>query len=103
MKSVDEAKAKAVLAAAHRFLREDPRIAAPKRGVIGWCFGGGWALQAAIAESDLDAAVIYYGRLTTDPAALSKIHAPVLGIFGDRDQGIPPAAVEEFAKACSAS
>lgn len=103
MKSVDEGKAKAVLAAAHRFLREDPRISAPKRGVIGWCFGGGWALQTAIAESDLDAAVIYYGRLTTDSTALAKIHAPVLGIFADRDQGIPPAAVEDFAEAMRAA
>jgi len=76
MKSVDEAKAKAksMLAAAHRFLADDPRIDAKRRGVIGWCFGGAWSLQHAIAEADLDAAVIYYGRLSTEPAQLAKIH-----------------------------
>jgi carboxymethylenebutenolidase len=98
-KTVDDASARAVLTAAHAFLRDDPRIAARKRGVIGWCFGGGWSLQQAIAHPDLDAAVIYYGRLVTDPAPLAKIHAELLGVFGDRDHGIPPAAVDEFVAA----
>ncbi|MCA9691007.1 MAG: dienelactone hydrolase family protein [Nannocystaceae bacterium] len=96
MKAVDEARAREVLTAAHRLLGEDPRIGATRRGVIGWCFGGGWSLQHAIATPDLDAAVIYYGRLVTDEAALARIHAPLLGVFADQDQGIPPAAVEEF-------
>ena len=99
MKRVDEARAAEVLAAAHAFLAEDPRIKAPKRGVIGWCFGGGWSLQHAIATPDLDAAVVYYGRLVEDPAQLAKIAAPMLGIFGDQDAGIPPASVKAFAAA----
>lgn len=99
MKRVDEARAAEVLAAAHAFLGSDPRIQAPKRGVIGWCFGGGWSLQHAIATPDLDAAVVYYGRLVEDQAQLSKIQAPMLGIFGDQDAGIPPASVEAFAAA----
>lgn len=103
MKSVDETKARAVLAAAHRFLHDDPRVAASRRGVIGWCFGGAWSLQHAIAEADLDAAVIYYGRLTTEPTQLTKIRAPILGVFADRDRGIPPEAVAAFAKAVEAA
>lgn len=99
VKSVDEPKARATLAAAHAFLKDDPRVAAKKRGVIGWCFGGGWSLQHALAEPDLDAAVIYYGRLVTDPEPLKAIHAQLLGVFGDRDHGIPPAAVDEFVAA----
>jgi carboxymethylenebutenolidase len=99
MKAVDDAKARAILGAAHRFLAEDPRVKANKRGVIGWCFGGAWSLQQALMQPDLDAAVIYYGRLETDPKVLAKIGAPVLGVFGDQDKGIPPAAVEEFAAA----
>ena len=96
MKAVDEEAARKTLAAAHRFLAEDPRITADKRGVIGWCFGGGWSLQHALATADLDAAVIYYGRLVDDPAALSSISAPVLGVFGNLDEGIPPASVDAF-------
>jgi carboxymethylenebutenolidase len=99
MKKVDDAKAREILGAAHRFLAEDARVKAKRRGVIGWCFGGGWSLQQAIMQPDLDAAVIYYGRLETDPKVLAKIEAPVLGVFGNEDDGIPPAAVDAFAAA----
>jgi carboxymethylenebutenolidase len=96
MREVDENAARATLLAAHRFLATDPRVRAQKRGVIGWCFGGGWSLQLAMAAPDLDAAVIYYGRLVADPSQLAAIRAPVLGVFGLRDRGIPPAAVDAF-------
>lgn len=96
MKQVDPAKAKATLAAALDFAAKDPRIAAPKRAVIGWCFGGAWSLQAAMAQPQLDGAIIYYGQLETDPAKLGAIKAEVLGVFGNKDKGIPPAKVDEF-------
>lgn len=96
MKKADPEKAKAQLAAAHTLLATDPRVQAPKRGVIGWCFGGGWSLQSAITLDDLDAAVIYYGRLVEDPEALAKIEAPIFGVFGERDKGIPPEAVASW-------
>ncbi|MDX1503901.1 MAG: dienelactone hydrolase family protein [Thermoanaerobaculia bacterium] len=66
-------------------------------GVIGWCFGGGWSLQTALMAPDrIDAAVIYYGRVPTDPAELEPLQAPVLGIFGELDGGIPPERVRAF-------
>jgi carboxymethylenebutenolidase len=34
--------------------------------------------------------------LATDPAALNKIHAAILGNFGGKDQGIPPEDVKKF-------
>jgi carboxymethylenebutenolidase len=99
MKAVDEAKSVETLRAAHRFLMTDPRIAAARTGSIGWCFGGGYSLQLALNEPELDAAVIYYGRLVTDPQKLKAIRAPLLGIFGNQDKGIPPASVDAFDKA----
>lgn len=99
MQGVDEARAREILDAAHQFLADDPRVSASKRGVVGWCFGGGWSLQQALGQPDLDAAVIYYGRLETDPKALATIAAPVMGVFGNEDAGIPPAAVDAFASA----
>jgi carboxymethylenebutenolidase len=73
---------------------------APKIGVIGWCFGGGWSLQTALLLPDkIDATVIYYGHLETDKAKLGLLKMPVLGFFGGKDQSIPPASVHEFEKA----
>jgi carboxymethylenebutenolidase len=94
MRAVDEEKALAMLRAAHAFLVKD--LKAERTACIGWCFGGGWSLRLAIAEPELDAAVIYYGRLVTDSEKLAAIAAPVLGIFGSKDEGIPPSAVAEF-------
>lgn len=80
---------------ARSFLQQTRGLA--KIGVIGWCFGGGWSLQTALLLGDaIDAAVIYYGRVETDPQALEALTAPLLGIFGAEDQGIPVATVREF-------
>jgi carboxymethylenebutenolidase len=103
MKSVDEARTLATLQAAHAFLASDPRIRAKKRGSIGWCFGGHWSLRLALVAPDLDAAVIYYGRLVTDAAELKAIRASVLGVFGNLDKGIPPENVNEFEAALKAA
>ncbi len=66
-------------------------------GVVGWCFGGGWALRTALALPDsVDAAVIYYGQLVTDRDRLATLDMPILGIFGAEDEGIPVAQVREF-------
>lgn len=99
MKGVDEARAKEIIAAANALLTGDERIKAQKHGSIGWCFGGGWSLQTAIATPELDAAVIYYGRLVDDPEQLSSINAPMMGVFGNLDTGIPPESVDAFEKA----
>jgi carboxymethylenebutenolidase len=99
MKAVDPAKAKATLRAAIDFLGTDARVAATTRAVIGWCFGGGWSLQSALAFPELKGAIIYYGQLETDPAKLAAIKARVLGIFGTQDKGIPPEQVAKFDQA----
>ncbi|MCA9321163.1 MAG: dienelactone hydrolase family protein [Planctomycetes bacterium] len=101
--SVDSAKAHAMLQAAMSFVRKDARIRAPKVASIGWCFGGGWSLNCALVHPDLDAAVIYYGRLTTDPDALKSIKARVCGVFGKQDSGIPAATVDAFEDALGAA
>jgi carboxymethylenebutenolidase len=76
------------------------RNGATKLGVIGWCFGGGWSLNTALLLPDkIDATVIYYGHLETDPAQLAKIKAPILGFFGARDDSIPVASVQQFQSA----
>jgi carboxymethylenebutenolidase len=103
MQAVNETRAREVLKRAHVFLKENARVKATKRGSIGWCFGGGWSLSHAIATPDLDAAVIYYGRLVLDPEILKAIRAPVLGIFGNRDTSFTPELVDQFEKALAAA
>jgi carboxymethylenebutenolidase len=103
LKQVDSGEALATLAAAHQFLATDARVSARKQGVIGWCFGGGWSLQDAIAHDQVDAAVIYHGRPIMDPAMLASIDAPLLGVFANQDQSIPPEVVDEFAAALASS
>jgi carboxymethylenebutenolidase len=102
MSAVTDERGLEIVRAAFARLHDDPRIRATRRGSLGWCFGGGWSLRLALAEPDLDACVIYYGRLVDHPEELKKIGATVCGIFGDRDQSIPPEAVSVFQQGLAA-
>jgi len=66
-----------------------------KIGTVGWCFGGGWSLNASLA-APVEATVIYYGRLTDDSARLKALKGPVLGHFATRDGWINPPMVDGF-------
>lgn len=73
------------------------REKAPKIGIVGWCFGGGWSLRGALAMPQrIDAAVMYYGQPITEAAQLRALDAPLLGLFGAEDQGIPVEKVREM-------
>lgn len=84
------------LRAAYAYLNE--RYDPPETGVLGWCFGGSMALRAALAKPEaLDAAVIYYGRVSdAEPEQLADLDLPILGIFGGEDQSIPVEEVRAF-------
>ncbi|HEX8395019.1 MAG TPA: dienelactone hydrolase family protein [Longimicrobium sp.] len=83
------------LAAAVRSL--ESRTGADRIGILGWCFGGGWSLQGALnMPAQIDAAVMYYGRPVTERDQLAQLRAPLLGLFGGADQGIPIAQVRQM-------
>jgi len=96
MRGVPEDRAKRDLHAAFEFLQSQPNVKKDRIGAIGWCMGGGYSLDVALQEPTLAADVINYGHLATDPESLKKINAPILGLFGGQDQGIPPADVKKF-------
>lgn len=66
-------------------------------GVVGYGFGGGWSLNAAIELPDkLDAAVMFYGQVSDNEEMLSRITAPLLAIFGADDNVIPAESIVRF-------
>jgi len=95
-RGLPEDRANRDLLAAAAFLRTQKNVDPAKVGDIGWCMGGGYALNLAIADPELKVAVINYGHLASDDATLKKINAAILGIFGGQDKGITPADVSKF-------
>jgi len=77
-------------------------------GIIGFCRGGRTVWVYSAHNPNLKAAVAFYGTLVDpanpgwpkSPLALAAdIKAPVLGLYGAADQGIPVAQVEEMKSA----
>ncbi len=68
-------------------------------GTLGWCMGGGWSMQAAIAlGKQAKACVMYYGMPEMDKARLKNLTAPLLGIFAEKDTWINREVVNNFDK-----
>jgi carboxymethylenebutenolidase len=71
--------------------------ALPRFAVVGFCWGGGVSFAYAAQQPGLSAAVVFYGTPPASPA-LSRIQAPVLGLFGGNDERVdatvPSAAAE---------
>ena len=78
---------------------------AKRLAVTGFCWGGRIVWLYAAHNSNLKAAVAWYGRLTgstdplhpTQPIDVAKsINVPVLGLYGGADQGIPVETVDRM-------
>lgn len=83
------------LVAAYEYLSDV--MGAQQVGVVGWCLGGRWSLQASLRlPEQIDAAVIYYGGVTADKEQLATLQMPVLGHFAETDPIVPPDTVLAF-------
>ena len=76
-----------------------------KVGITGFCWGGRITWLYAEKSSNVKAGVAWYGRLVGAPSALTPKHpvdlasslkAPVLGLYGGQDGGIPVATVDQM-------
>ena len=76
----------------------DLASSAGKVGVVGYCFGGRVAWLSASRVDGIAAVVPYYGGGVPDLAA-EQPKCPVVLHFGEQDEHIPVASVEEFRKA----
>jgi carboxymethylenebutenolidase len=81
-------------------------------GIMGFCRGGRTVWEYSAHNPNLKAGVAFYGSLV-DPAnpvwpkspiqLASEMKAPVLGLYGAEDQGIPVAQVEQMKAALAAA
>jgi carboxymethylenebutenolidase len=69
---------------------------------IGWCFGGGWSLNASLA-APVNATVVYYGNVRKDEFDLESLNGPVLGHYATEDQWINREMVNGFEEAMRAA
>ena len=86
MQSVDQNVATETLKLWVPWLRERSKTGG-KVATIGWCFGGGWSLNASLA-APVDATIIYYGRVNKAADELATLKGPVLGHFATQDKWI---------------
>jgi carboxymethylenebutenolidase len=80
-------------------------------GITGFCRGGRTTWMYTAHSPRIKAGVAWYGGLNPNPPAqpltpadvASKLNAPVLGLYGGADQGIPQPAVDKLVAALKAS
>lgn len=89
---LDMAAAVSDIRSAVDYLQAQDSVAGPKVGLTGFCMGGGLTLQTALQEEDLGVAVPWYGS-PLSPEQTAGVKAPVLGLYGAEDGGIPVDAV----------
>jgi len=84
---------------------------AGKLGVTGFCWGGRITWLYAAHNPGVKAGVAWYGRVVGTPNPLQpknpvelagQLHAPVLGLYGGQDTGIPLDSVESMKTALAA-
>jgi carboxymethylenebutenolidase len=83
-----------------------------KLGITGFCWGGRQVWLYAAHNQNVKAAVAWYGPLQIPSSDLrpknpidlvNQINAPVLGLYGGADQGIPVAQIEQMRAALKAA
>jgi carboxymethylenebutenolidase len=94
------------------FAKKDPHADISKLAITGFCWGGRIVWLYAAQQPALRAAVAWYGKITGEKDDLhprfpsdvvTSLKAPVLGLYGGKDQGIPLATVQQQAQALAAS
>jgi carboxymethylenebutenolidase len=111
--AVPDAQVMADLQAIVAYAKGLPAARADRIGVTGFCRGGLYTLLFAAQSTDVKAAVAWYGQIkpaktpgirTVGPLEVAaQIQAPVLGLYGEADQGIPAADAREMEAALRAA
>lgn len=92
MQAVKPERAMDIISGAIKYVGKDAKV-----GTLGWCFGGGWSLQASIMLGKQGkACVMYYGIIENTPETFKDLNAPVLGIFAEKDGWVNPKVVSNL-------
>ena len=102
---VPDAQVMSDLDAAVAWAAKTGKADAARLGLTGFCWGGRVAWLYAAHNPHLKASVAWYGRLVGNTDELhprnaidvvAGLKAPVLGLYGGKDQGIPQESVEQM-------
>ena len=91
---IDEAEKD--LRAAAGYLAIQDSTTSEKIGVVGFCMGGALALYTATKNPKIGACVVFYGGHPNVKPDLPNLHAPMLGLYADRDDFVTPDSVREL-------
>ena len=91
---IDEAERD--LGAAVEYLSAHDATTSDKIGVVGFCMGGALSLYTATKNPNIGACVLFYGGHPNVKPDLPNLHAPVLGLYAERDGFVTPASVREL-------
>ncbi|MGD9646849.1 MAG: dienelactone hydrolase family protein [Pirellulales bacterium] len=109
---VPDAQVMSDLDATVAWAKSTGRADTARLGITGFCWGGRIVWMYAAHNPQLKAGVAWYGRLVTETDELrpknpidivSDLKAPVLGLYGEADSGIPVATVEQMRAALKAA
>lgn len=89
--------------AASTWLKAQKFARGERIGITGFCWGGAVVWRAAMVDPDIRAGVAWYGQLKPVIPRAAELKAPVLGLYGGKDQGIPVADVEAMQAALKAA
>jgi carboxymethylenebutenolidase len=71
------------------YLAAQPYVVPKAVGVVGFCMGGGLAAWMALEGQGIGAVGVFYGRADFNDDNTHRVSAPILGLFGEADGGIP--------------
>lgn len=98
-----EARVNADLDRVHAWLLARDDVDPARVLVMGFCYGGGAALDYSLHNPALAGTGVFYGSLVSDPVRLAALPGPLLGVFGAEDPSIPPRRVRAFEEALEAA
>ena len=93
MMALDIERAEKDLRGAVQYLIDSDAAEGDSVGTVGFCMGGALSLYGASKNERVGACVVFYGIHPKVEPDFENLSAPVLGLYAEKDQFVPPEAV----------